>query len=307
MAPRPPSLRAVAAFEAAARHQSFTRAAEELNLTHGAISHAVRALEQRLDVELFERVGRRVVLSAAGRIFAERVRASLAVLSDALEIEPVQHRNRLVVASSPAFAERALCPRLSSFRRAHPNIHLDLRCRIETPTATARGDVDVTIHYGGGSDRGVAGVLLAHESVLPVAAPGCAPGVLTLRDLAASPLLEHAEAPWRDWIVRVAARPPALIPRIVSDDWGVLIEAARSGLGVLLARSLLVEAELESGRLVASPIGRTGASRAYYCSWDAGSPKASLIETFAAWLQAEMSSSRVPGQTAAPTGRSQVL
>lgn len=306
MAPRPPSLRAVAAFEAAARHQSFTRAAEELHLTHGAISHAVRTLELRLDVALFERIGRRVALTPAGRQFAERVRASLTVLSEALEVDPAHSRNRLVVACSPAFAERVLGPRLGAFRREHPHVHLELRSRQETPTQPVRGDGDLVVQYRSGSDRGSAGVLLAHEFILPVAAPGLAADVLTLRDLAGSPLLEHAEAPWRDWVVRVAARPPSLTARIVSDDWGVLIAAAKAGMGVLLARSLLVEAELEAGELAASPIGRTHAARAYHCLWDPGSPKSALIETFASWLHAELSplrddsaSARAPGARSA--------
>lgn len=293
MAPRPPSLRAVAAFEAAARHQSFTRAAEELHLTHGAISHAVRTLEQRLDVPLFARIGRRVTLTSAGRLFAERVRSSLAVLSEALEADPTGNRNRLVIASSAVFAERGLARRLGAFQRAHPHVHLELRAWHETPGRATRGDVDIAIEYRNGSDRSGTGVLLAHESILPVSSPGLAPEVLTLRDLAALPLLEHVEAPWRDWAVRVAARPPPLTTRIVSDDWGVLIAAAEAGLGVLLARSQLVEVELDSGELMASPIGRTAAPRAYYCVWDPGSPKSGLIEAFASWLQAEFSPARV--------------
>ena len=109
---RPPSLRAIAAFEAAARHESFTKAADELNLTQSAISHAIRSLEVRLGVDLFDRFGRTVALTEPGRAFVSRLRLSLNLISEAFEQPSRLGRARLVVAASAGVAERILAARL---------------------------------------------------------------------------------------------------------------------------------------------------------------------------------------------------
>src|SRR5688572_7861780 len=113
MASRPPSLRAIAAFEAAARHQSFSRAAEELNLTHGAISHAIKGLEERLGTRLFERRARGVALTDAGRELSEKVRLSVGLLGEAFEARPWIERSDLVVSVLPNFAQRFVVPRIT--------------------------------------------------------------------------------------------------------------------------------------------------------------------------------------------------
>ncbi|MCW5759502.1 MAG: LysR family transcriptional regulator [Phenylobacterium sp.] len=112
---RPPSLRAIAAFEAAARHESFTKAADELNLTQSAISHAIRSLELRLGVDLFDRFGRTVVLTESGRAFVSRLRLSLNLISEAFEAPARPGRARLVVAATAGIAERILANRLPAY------------------------------------------------------------------------------------------------------------------------------------------------------------------------------------------------
>src|SRR6476620_10852798 len=105
---RPPSLRSIAAFEAAARHASFTKAADELNLTPGAISHAIRALEERLGQQLFLRTGRAVKLTPAGQTLAARVRLSLGLLTDAFDAVPWRSRDRLIVSTTYSIGQRIL-------------------------------------------------------------------------------------------------------------------------------------------------------------------------------------------------------
>src|SRR4249919_671811 len=126
MAVRPPSLRSIAAFEAAARHSSFSRAAEELNLTPGAISHAIRALEVRLDQQLFVRSGRAVSLTRAGQTLAARVRLSLGLLTDAFETMPWRSVDRLVVSTTHGIAERIFAPRLHELQAACSGASLDI-------------------------------------------------------------------------------------------------------------------------------------------------------------------------------------
>ncbi len=132
---RPPSLRSIAAFEAAARHASFTRAAAELNLTPGAISHAIKALEDRLGQRLFDRKGRGVALTSAGLTLAAKVRVSLGLLSDAFETPPSRGLDRLVVSTTGSIAQKILVPHLARLQEACPArparpAHLGLACRL---------------------------------------------------------------------------------------------------------------------------------------------------------------------------------
>src|SRR5262249_41694438 len=127
MATRLPPLSALRPFEAAARLESFSRAAEELHLTHGAVSHQVRALEEHLGAPLFARHGKRVALTDAGRAFAERVRSALAEIAQAAEAaRPRRQVNRLTVSVLPSFASRWLMPRLIHFMDANPKVEMNV-------------------------------------------------------------------------------------------------------------------------------------------------------------------------------------
>src|SRR4051794_8309431 len=158
---RPPSLRAVAAFEAAARHASFTKAAAELNLTPGAISHAIKSLEQRLDQQLFIREGRSVALTAEGLTLAARVRLSLGLLSDAFDTAPWRERDRLVISTLGAIAQRILLPALADLQRVMPGVTLDIRS--SASLADFDRDIDVAIRFGPGGWRGLQSRFLADE------------------------------------------------------------------------------------------------------------------------------------------------
>ena len=162
---RPPSLRAIAAFEAAARHQSFAKAADELNLTHGAISHAIRSLEDRLGSELFDRQGRGVALTEPGRVLAGRVRLGIGLLSDAFETRPWVERSKLVVSVLPGFATRVLVPRLERFRARHPDIELDIRANWSLAPVGER-EIDIGLRYGPGGWASLSAVRLLDELVL---------------------------------------------------------------------------------------------------------------------------------------------
>src|SRR5690348_598082 len=126
MARRLPPLSALRPFEAAARLESFSRAAAELHLTHGAVSHQVRALEEHLGTQLFARHGKRVTLTAAGRIFAETVRDALGEIGQAAEALRVRRDDRLSVSVLPSFASRWLMPRLIRFMDANPGLEVNV-------------------------------------------------------------------------------------------------------------------------------------------------------------------------------------
>ena len=173
---RPPSLRSIAAFEAAARHASFTKAAAELNLTPGAISHAIKALEERLGKLLFERQGRTVTLSAAGLALAVKVRVSLGLLSDAFETSPWRAQDRLVISTTGSIAQKILVPHLDALQSSCPRTLLDLRTSDDL--ADFDQGIDVGIRFGPGGWRGLQSRLLGSETLFPwsvlliAAAPG---------------------------------------------------------------------------------------------------------------------------------------
>ena len=193
---RPPSLRAISAFEAAARHESFVKAAEELNLTQSAISHSIRGLEERLDARLFARRGRNVALTAEGRSLADRLRVSLTLLAQALEgVAPAEQLESLVIATPSAFAHQVLIRRWRTLTREHPSICLELRPDLGV-RAVQTGEADLCIDYGAGAYAGLASRVLARDAIFPVAAPGLA---VDPERLEVAELIENTEHAWALW------------------------------------------------------------------------------------------------------------
>jgi LysR family glycine cleavage system transcriptional activator len=280
MAVRPPSLRSIAAFEAAARHSSFTKAADELNLTPGAISHAIRGLEERLDRRLFERTGRAVKLTPAGQTLAARVRLSLGLLSDAFDAAPWRSLDRLVVTTTNAIAERVLGPNLQLLEQRCAGAELDLRC---TDALSSFDDgVDVAIRFGPGGWRGLQSRLLAHEELFPVASPEYRGGAWPRNqsELADHCLIHHPESSWRLWLDPSEPDVSKSGRALYVDSSTMVLEAAASGVGIGLARGRLAAGHIQSGRLVRLLERAAPAEYSYWAVWNASSPKLSLIESF---------------------------
>jgi LysR family glycine cleavage system transcriptional activator len=279
---RPPSLRAIAAFEAAARHESFTKAADELNLTQSAISHAIRSLELRLGVELFDRFGRTVALTDSGRTFASRLRLSLNLISEAFETPARPSRSRLVVAATACIAERILANRLPAFLADHPDGELELRT-VNGAAEVSAGDVDVAILYGAGACAGLTQRRLAGEALFPVAAPG--PDLpRDPEDLACAHLIHQPEHPWRLWLEQVGLSNLPIHAALTADNPLAALELARNGAGVCLARGLLVQDDLSAGRLIRLFNAEAALREDYTAVWNPASPRADLIRPFVDWL-----------------------
>jgi LysR family glycine cleavage system transcriptional activator len=293
MATRPPSLRAIAAFEAAARRQSFTRAAEELNLTQSAVSHAIRGLEERLGVALFNRFGRTVALTGEGQTFLGRVRVGLNIISEAVDATPSAGRARLSVSVQPGFGDRFLAPRLAGFMAAQPGCQLELRKPAGTDEL-ASGVVDVAVRFGAGGAPGLAARMLALDGLIAVAAPGLNNGVLPRwpEDLARFPLIHQTEWPWRLWLEQAGLGDLPAPVAIGVDDLNLGLGLAQAAYGVALAPSLLVQPELRSGRLVRLFRTEVASSDGYHALWNPGSPKLGLIRSFLDWLSREIEASR---------------
>src|ERR1700760_1409799 len=257
MTGRLPSLNGLRAFEAAARHLSFTNAAAELNVTQTAISHQIRRLEEELGIRLFVRQNRALALTAEARDYLPGVRAAfndLRLATDRLLRKDNEHV--LTVSTLASFAAKWLLPRLSSFQEAHPGIDV----RITTSTALVdfrAGDVDAAIRYGRGNWAGLRADWLTADELFPVCSPALLTGDKPLRcpeDLANQTLLHSSggyDDDWRLWLT--AAGLPTNIskqPGLTFDLILMTVQAAIDGIGVAMGRTSYVEADIAKGRLV---------------------------------------------------------
>ena len=278
---RPPSLRAIAAFEAAARHQSFSKAAEELNLTRSAISHAIRTLEDRLGVELFLRAGPSVVLTEPGRTFAGRLRLSLEMISQAFDLSSPDHRTALRVGAPADLMRRVMAQGLASLRTSHPDLDIELRTQGGVSDLLS-GVVDVVLVQGASVPVGLQARLLAREALVPVAAPGVFPRPpVQPQEIMAAPLIHCPARPWRLWMEAAGLDGQPSGEALKVDDLACAIELARAGAGVCLAPRLLVQDDLRQRRLVRVSDLEAYLPEGYWALWGPTSAKSSLIEAFA--------------------------
>lgn len=291
MARNLPPFPALKAFEAAARHESFSAAGDELFVTHGAISRQIAAFEAWLGKPVFHRHGKRVKLTDEGR----RYLATLEAAFDSIEIATEQLRQTgsarvLRINAPPTFAMKWLLPRLSRFQREVPNVELKLSTSSE-PLGSLDG-FDVAIRRGPGRWSNCASGRFLDESVVPV----CSPALLkrapigNADDLARHVLLHADTRPdaWREWF-DAAGTPMRGRKKQSFDHFYLALQAAIDGLGVALGPLPLIADELAGGRLVMPLAGPRIATRSYW--WiapreTAGEP---LVGQFCAWLEAQAS------------------
>ncbi|GAA4321057.1 LysR family transcriptional regulator [Pigmentiphaga soli] len=250
-----PSTAALAAFEAAARHQSFTLAADELAVTQSAVCRQIAALEQFVGVALFRRSRRGVVLTPAGLQYSRSVRARLDdVERDTLEVmAKAGAGGSLDVAVVPTFGTRWLVPRLPAFQRSHPHITIHLQANTR-PFLFDETRLDAAIHAGDGRWPGTRARLLMPERLLALGAPQwlAGRGQLAAREVAAMPLLQMSTRPyaWRRWFASQGLLVEAALAGPRMELFSMAMEAAAHGMGAALVPELLAEEELRSGRLV---------------------------------------------------------
>lgn len=281
-------LAALAAFESAARHQNFARAAEELHLTASAVSHHVRKLESRLGVALFQRHARGVALTAEGRRLADTAGNAIHDLDSVMRDlrERRDDRRTVLVTTLHSFAFGWLVPRLPAFAALHPDIGL----RIDTGFALTRFDAagpDLGIRFGPGHWPGLSARLLLEERLFPVASPQM-PGVGTIReaaDIARFPLVaDLSHLGWREWFRGNGVHRANPDERYVFTDSTGMLEAAARGLGVALAREWIVTPWLDDGRLVRLPGRRLPGRYAYHLVQPSHRRLRPAARAFADWL-----------------------
>jgi LysR family glycine cleavage system transcriptional activator len=302
MATRLPPMNTLRAFEAAARHLSFTLAAEELHITQAAVSHQIKVLEQALGVRLFRRLNRAIRLTEEGQEFVGEVRKALNHLATAVEnLAAPDAGGPLTISVLPSFASKWLVPRLGRFRDKHPEIDVRISPSIVL-TDFQRDDVDLVVRYGKGEYEGLHSVRLMTEDIFPVCSPALQEGPNALskpEDLRHHTLLhDDAYIDWTMWLLVAGVK--GVDPRQgpFFTDSALVIQAAVEGQGVALARGALAAGDIAAGRLVKPFDIAISAENAYYVL----SPKATShhpkIAAFREWLLEEAAA-----DDSAPAGR----
>jgi LysR family transcriptional regulator, glycine cleavage system transcriptional activator len=287
---RLPSLNGLLAFEAAARHVSFTRAGQELHVTPSAVSHQVRALEAELGLRLFVRRPRALGLTPAGVRAAAVAGQAFAALERGLRRLPSRAPRTLTVSVLPSFAAGWLVSRLHRFHARHPGVDLRLHATQELADLQA-GEADLAIRYGRGPYPGLHSERLLGEEAFPVCAPGLARRLRRPGDLKGLPLLHDeargAHGGWPAWLEAAGVRGVASSRGARFSDARLLLQAAAAGQGVALSRSLPAHDELLAGRLV-RPFAPALRCRYHYAL--VTTPEAStrpLVRAFRAFLRRE--------------------
>lgn len=296
-----PPLNALRAFEAAARHASFTRAADELCVTQTAVSHQIRALEDHLGASLFERQPRSLVLTDAGRKWAAALHPIFAALHAAnrsLRTPMPASRPGLSITILPSFASHWLVPRLGSFLAAHPDIDLHL-----SPSSAvvdlSEGAFDLAIRYGPGRYPGSSVESLCGDAWIPACAPTFEGrrSLRHVRDLRRFRLLHDDERAWERWLSqRGVAHPDARRGPVLTDS-SMVVDAAVRGQGVGLVRLSLAADALADGRLVRlfPRIAPLATAHRYYLVQPRTRSPRPAVDAFITWLRRELATLQALG------------
>ena len=298
---RLPPLNSLKVFEAAARHLSFTKAAEELHVTPGAVSQQIKALEDFLQTPVFRREKRALLLTDEAQASLPVLREGFDKLTEAADILAAKaDTRRLAVSVAPSFASKWLVPRLDSFQEANPEIDVWVSADMDVVDFAVE-DVDLAVRYGGGRYPGLVVDHLMAEKIVPVCAPSLLTGNNPLKepeDLVHHTLL-HDSSPdkdekipnWPMWLKAAGVCHKEGTRGLKFNQSSLVIEAAVAGKGVALAKSALALADLEAGRLVIPFDLKTPTDFAYYIVYPPSKSSSASVKAFTAWLKNEAAAS----------------
>jgi LysR family transcriptional regulator, glycine cleavage system transcriptional activator len=286
-----PSIGGLTSFVAAAQHGSFTRAADELHLSQGAISRQIREIESHLGVRLFERIRQRIILTDAGKLYLTQVKTALDELADATrKVSSFSNGAILNLVALPTFATRWLVPRLPKFHNKHPTIAVNVTTR-QSPSDHAREPFDAAVFHSAPHWPGTISHFLMHADMVAVASPKLnarrvikAPG-----DVAKFTLLHNMgnRSCWAGWFDEAGVkleRPPH---SHAYQDYEMVAQAAVAGLGIALLPRYLVEGDLAARRLEIVASDFADIKTSYYLVLPESRAGSSAVQAFAEWLIAE--------------------
>ncbi len=288
---RLPPLSALRAFEAAARHGSFKRAASELAVTPTAISHQIRSLEEHIGQPVFERQIRKVVLTETGAQLYPVLRNGFDAFETVLErLMPKTRRPQVTISATTAFTAKWLVPRVSRFQERHPDIDLQLHASDSAVDLTENG-IDLAIRYGRGPYPGLAAEVMFADNFAPVVNPRL--GVMTQQNLAKTPLIhfqwrrvDPLNPTWESWFAASGLPWSPSHPQLRFSDESHAIQAAVAGQGIALLSLALLRDELAAGQLV-QPFGPIIPGHTYHLVRRADRAPHTAIEMVMDWLRTE--------------------
>ncbi|NBA93871.1 LysR substrate-binding domain-containing protein [Pseudomonas sp. R5(2019)] len=287
-----PSMSLLLAFEAAARHESYTRAAQELSLTQSAVSRQVQALEQQLGLTLFRREGRQVQLTDVGRLYQREMSEALGRIRSAT-LQALAYQSgvgTLRLATLPTFGSKWLLPRLHDFYAAHPGMLVHIHSRIEAIDFET-SEIDAAIGVGSGDLPGLISHRLHAEQLVVIASPSAAEHVeqLTPQQISEYVLLNVANNPhaWGEWFSHHGLPHRAMRLGPSFELTSHLIQAVRAGIGIGLVPRILVEEELHNGEVI-SPGEGIASQRSYYLIYPPRNEALPSLRAFKQWLLAQI-------------------
>ena len=286
-----PSLTSLRAFEAAGRHLSFTRAAEELGVTQAAVSQQIKGLESHLDAHLFRRIARGLELTNAGATLLAAVTKALDDVQNAVvDIAADQSMTPLSIRLPPTFAAKWMLPRLESFRQEYPDIDLLIN-HSNDPVDFGKESVDIAVTYGNGSWPDVVAYPILALDFFPVCAPSC---IRDDKPLNSAQALKHytllhdaSYDNWERWLSLAGVEKLNARRGTILDDTNVLIQAALNGQGVAMCSSTFVADHLESGRLMRPFKLTLEMTDAYYCVCPEQHLGETPIRAFQQWIRGQ--------------------
>ena len=308
-----PPLNSLRAFEAAARHMSFRKAAEELNVTPAAISHQLKTLEDYLGVRLFRRANRRVELTPAARVAAPYLHEGFKKIAEGVErLRQAERQNILTVSAAPAFAGKWLMPRLHRFVSRHPEIDVRLSARMRSMRPLPLGlpvrldindrsldDADVAIRFGDGDFPGLRVERLLELTIAPMVSPQAIQADHPLKtpdDLRFYTLLHDdtgyfasGRLNWDCWLEAAGAKRVDTSRGVHFSHANFAIDAAVAGLGVVLSLPALAESDIALGRLILPFDLLLKADYSYFIVCDPAESERPAIQAFIGWLLEEAS------------------
>jgi LysR family glycine cleavage system transcriptional activator len=291
-----PPLSAVRVFEAAARHGSFKNAAEELNITASAVSHAVQNLEDWLGAELFRRGGGKLELTEPGAAYAAAIGKAMKAIADATARLPGRRaQGRLTLSSAPGFAARWLLPRLSRFTARHPGVSVDIQTSLNLVDLPMEG-LDAAIRLAPATRAMPHWTHLLKESLVPLCSPALRKkyAKLSALELIAKAELIHmtsVSADWAEWFRQAGVEQPATVRAgLRVDTIQMALDAASRGLGIALGRSPLFDLEIESGQLVRIVDDEVPSGLSYWLVTMDADFQSEDVKAFRQWLLDELGS-----------------
>ena len=287
-----PSMAALQCFEAAARHLSFTRAAEELHLTQSAVSKQVAQLEEMLRHHLFLRIRRRLQLTPAGSLYLTEVNKILTQvdMSSRYILSYGEQTEVLTVATQPSFGVGWLIPKLKGFGKRYPNIHLDIRNELE-PFALLQAKADVGFYFGQGTWPGATCVELFDDVVVAVCAPELlAEPLASAKALDDQVLMQCTSRPeaWHEWFLEQGLTSPNSYHGPRFDTFYMCMSAALAGCGVALVPRYLVENHLATGKLVMPWPHSMRSNGAHYVAFAEHAAEVPKVRALVEWIQAQI-------------------